>query len=127
MRLDAVGWRYGLRQQWILRDVSLDVAAGRLIRVEGRNGTGKSTLLRMIAGVSVPSTGKITGRPPCGYVPERFPPALPFTARDYLTHLGRVRGLGGGTLAARIDECLGQLGAADGAGLLMRTMSKLVV
>jgi ABC-2 type transport system ATP-binding protein len=124
MRLDAVGKRYGLRQPWIVRDVSLDVRAGRLIRIEGRNGSGKSTLLRVLAGACQPSAGKVTGRPRTGYVPERFPPGLPFSPHDYLTHLGRVHGLQGPGLATRIDECLEQLGAAGYAGLPMRTLSK---
>lgn len=58
MRLDAVGKRYGLRQPWVVRDVSQDVAAGRLIRVEGPNGSGKSTLLRVLAGATMPSAGQ---------------------------------------------------------------------
>ncbi|HEV2374046.1 MAG TPA: ABC transporter ATP-binding protein [Streptosporangiaceae bacterium] len=124
MRLEGVGKRYGLRQPWVIRDVSLDLTAGRLVRVEGRNGTGKTTLLRVVAGVCVPSAGQITGRPHTGYVPERFPPALPFTARDYLVHMGRIHGLAGKTLTARIDEYLERLGAAHDASLPMRTMSK---
>ena len=32
MRLEAVGKRYGVRQPWVVRDVSLDVGSGRLIR-----------------------------------------------------------------------------------------------
>jgi ABC-2 type transport system ATP-binding protein len=52
VHLESVGKRYGLRQPWIVREVSLDVPAGRLIRLEGRNGSGKSTLLRVAAGVS---------------------------------------------------------------------------
>jgi ABC-type multidrug transport system ATPase subunit len=124
MRLAGVGKRYGLRQPWVVRDISLDLVAGRLVRVEGRNGTGKTTVLRLVAGVCVPSTGTITGRPSAGYVPERFPPALPFTAHDYLMHMGRVHGLAGKTLAARVDECLERLGAAHDARLPMRAMSK---
>lgn len=124
MRLEAVGKRYGLRWPWVIQDVSLDVAAGRLVRVEGRNGSGKSTLLRVAAGVSQPSAGRVTGRPRTGYVPERFPPALPFTGRDYLAHLGRVHGLRAGALAARVDDCLDRLGAGDYAGLPLRAMSK---
>ncbi len=124
MRLDAVGKRYGLRQPWVVRDVSLEVQPGRLVRVEGRNGSGKSTLLRVLAGVLSPSAGKVAGRPPAGYVPERFPPGLPFTAHDYLMHLGRLHGLRGGALAARIEECLGMLGAAADARLPMAVMSK---
>ncbi len=124
MRLDAVGKRYGLRQPWVVRDVSLEIPAGKLIRLEGKNGTGKSTLLRMIAGVSVPTKGTVTGRPITGYVPERFPPALPFPARDYLSHLGRVRGLTGDALAARIEACLDRLGGLEFADVPLRNMSK---
>jgi ABC-2 type transport system ATP-binding protein len=124
VRLEAVGKRYGLRQPWVIRAVSLDVAAGRLIRFEGRNGSGKSTLLRVIAGVLVPSAGKVTGRPRVGYVPERFPPALAFTGRDYLMHLGRVHGLRGTALSARVQEYLDRFGAAEYAGTPLRNLSK---
>jgi ABC-type multidrug transport system ATPase subunit len=124
VRLEAVGKRYGLRQPWVVRDVTVDVAAGRLIRLEGRNGSGKSTLLRVVAGAVLPSAGRVMSRPRTGYVPERFPPALPFSGRDYLAHLGRAHGLRGAALAARIEECLSRLGAADYAGLPMRNLSK---
>ena len=124
MRLERVGKRYGFRQPWIVRDVSLDIPAGRLIRLEGTNGSGKSTLLRVIAGVSVPTSGTVTGRPGTGYVPERFPPALPFSAREYLTHLGRVHGLAGPELTARIGECLDRLGGSEFADIPLRAMSK---
>ncbi|MGH3303412.1 MAG: ATP-binding cassette domain-containing protein [Streptosporangiaceae bacterium] len=66
MRLDAVGKRYGLRQPWVVRNVSQQVAVGRLIRLEGPNGSGKSTLLRIMAGALVPSAGRVTGRPHSG-------------------------------------------------------------
>jgi ABC-type Mn2+/Zn2+ transport system ATPase subunit len=124
MRLESVGKRYGLRRPWVVRDVSLDVAPGALIRVEGRNGTGKSTLLRVAAGVSLPSAGRVTGRPHTGYVPERFPGGLPFSARDYLLHLARVHGLRGSVAARRADEWLDRLGAASYAGQPLRELSK---
>jgi ABC-2 type transport system ATP-binding protein len=124
VRLEAVRKRYGLRQPWIVRDVSLDVSAGRLIRLEGRNGSGKSTLLRVLAGACLPSAGRVTGRPSTGYVPERFPPGLPFSAREFLTHLGRIHGLGRATLAAQVDDCLERLGAAEYARVPMRALSK---
>lgn len=124
MRLEAVGKRYGLRQPWVVRDVSASVPAGRLVRLEGRNGSGKSTLLRVIAGVLVPSAGKVTARPAVGYVPERFPPALSFSGRDYLMHLGRVQGLRGVGLNARVQEYLSRFQAADYAGTPLRHLSK---
>lgn len=124
MRLDGVGKRYGLRQPWIVREVSLDVAAGRLIRLEGRNGSGKSTLLRVIAGVTAPSAGRVSGRPNTGYVPERFPGGLGFSAREYLGHMSRIHGLRGAAAKTAVDEWLERLGAAEYAGSPLRTLSK---
>ena len=39
---------------WALRDVSFAVEAGEAIGVVGRNGQGKSTLLKLVAGVVLP-------------------------------------------------------------------------
>lgn len=124
MRLESVGKRYGMRQPWIVRDVSLDAAPGKLIRLEGRNGSGKSTLLRVAAGVSLPSKGRVTGRPHTGYVPERFPGALPFSGRDYLLHMARVHGLRGAGAARRVDDWLERLGAASYASRPLGSLSK---
>ena len=124
MRLDGVAKRYGFRQPWIVRDVSLEIRPGGLVRLEGRNGTGKSTLLKVIAGVFAPTKGTVTGRPITGYVPERFPPALPFSAHDYLAHIGRVHGLAGDALERRIDASLDLFGGLEFADVPLRTMSK---
>jgi ABC-2 type transport system ATP-binding protein len=124
VRLDGVGKRYGLRQPWIVRDVSVEVAAGQLIRLEGKNGSGKSTLLRVIAGITVPSAGRVSGRPSTGYVPERFPGGLAFSARDYLTHMSRIHGLGAAAATTAVDDWLDRLGATEYAGSPLRTLSK---
>ena len=124
MRLEAVSKRYGWGQPWVVKDVSLDIKPGGLVRLEGKNGTGKSTLLRVIAGVTTPTKGTVTGRPVTGYVPERFPPGLPFTAREYLLHLGRIQGLDGEELEARVQACLERLGGLEFASVPMRNMSK---
>lgn len=44
---------------WALRDVSFDVQPGESIGVVGRNGQGKSTLLRLVAGVLLPDEGSV--------------------------------------------------------------------
>jgi ABC-2 type transport system ATP-binding protein len=124
VQLEAVGKRYGLRQPWIVRNVSQDVAAGRLVRLEGPNGSGKSTLLKLMDGVSTPSAGRVTGRPHTGYVPERFPPALGFGGREYLQHMARIHGLSGAEAGAAVDEWLERLGATDYARAPLRTLSK---
>ncbi len=53
-RLRRVGEPY-----WALRDVCCDVRPGEALGVIGRNGTGKSTLLRVMAGILSPDQGRI--------------------------------------------------------------------
>jgi ABC-2 type transport system ATP-binding protein len=122
--LRGVGKRYRVRGPWVLRDIDADLVPGQLIRVTGPNGCGKSTLLRLVSGASVPSRGRIADRPRAGYVPERFPPALPFTARAYLTHLGRLHGLRGGPLHAAVGGSIDLLGLGPYASLPLRELSK---
>jgi ABC-type multidrug transport system ATPase subunit len=104
----------------VLRDVRLELRPGRVVRIQGDNGSGKSTLLRVIAGIAEPSSGRVSGRPSTGYVPERFPPALPFTAGQYLRHHARMRGVA----ASQGAEWLERFGASQFAGSAMKELSK---
>ncbi|MFF8413467.1 ATP-binding cassette domain-containing protein [Streptomyces omiyaensis] len=125
VRLAGVGRRYGPRGPWVLRGVDLELPEGRLVRATGANGTGKSTLLRLVAGVDAPAEGRITGRPArTAYVPERFPAALPFTALAHLVHLGRLQGLRTGEARARAGEWLERFGAGAYAGTALAELSK---
>jgi len=47
---------------WALREVSFAVRPGEAIGVVGRNGQGKSTLLKLVAGVLLPDVGEVTVR-----------------------------------------------------------------
>ena len=47
------------RDHWALRDVDLRVDRGETVGVIGRNGAGKTTMLRMLAGVTQPSEGRL--------------------------------------------------------------------
>ncbi|GHG90042.1 ABC transporter ATP-binding protein [Streptomyces lanatus] len=124
LRLDNVGRRYGLRGPWVLRGIHLTVPPGTLIRIEGPNGTGKSTLLRLLARIDAPSEGRVSGAPRTAYVPERFPTALPFTALGYLTHLGTVHGLSRPAATRAALEWLDRFGAAPYARTPMAQLSK---
>jgi len=48
---------------WALQNVSFDIHQGDTIGVIGRNGAGKSSLLRIIAGIINPDKGTITRQP----------------------------------------------------------------
>lgn len=108
----------------MLRGVDLEVRPGSLIRVTGSNGSGKSTLLRLLAGIDAPTTGRITARPRTAYVPERFPAELPFTALGYLTHVGRVHGLGSSAAVRGAEEWLERFDAAGHAHTPLAELSK---
>jgi iron complex transport system ATP-binding protein len=79
----------------VIRGVSLGVPAGKLCAVIGSNGCGKSTLVRLFAGLLAPAKGEILldgaslGRIPrrevarlVGYVPQANTLAFPFTALE---------------------------------------------
>ncbi|PVC80300.1 ABC transporter [Streptomyces sp. CS131] len=109
----------------MLRGVDLALPARALVRVEGGNGMGKSTLLRLLAGIEAPAEGRITGRPArTAYVPERFPAALPLTATGYLVHLGRIHGLRTAEAKRRAGEWLTRFGAAEHARTPLAELSK---
>ena len=47
---------------WAVRDVSFEVARGEAVGVIGRNGAGKSTILKLLTGITAPTAGEIVIR-----------------------------------------------------------------
>src|SRR5215813_4467703 len=54
----------------VLHDASLTVSAGDRIAVVGPNGVGKSTLLRVLAGLVQPDAGTVSAAGTVGYLPQ---------------------------------------------------------
>src|SRR6266478_6321007 len=55
--LENISKRFG--GQWVVDNVSLEVADKELFVLLGSSGSGKSTILRMIAGLTEPTGGKV--------------------------------------------------------------------
>ena len=60
IEVDGVSFRYGAREPWVVRDVSVSIAPGQKIAIVGRSGAGKSTLARLLVGLYRPESGRIT-------------------------------------------------------------------
>ena len=90
---------------WALRDVSFAVAEGEAVGLVGANGGGKSTLLKLIAGVMIPDEGTVTvngGVAPLIEVTGGFVGDL--TARDNILLTAGLHGLSRRQIEERFDE-----------------------
>ena len=54
-----VGYQYPNTEEPVLKDVTLDVPAGKTVAVVGESGSGKTTLISLIIGFMAPTTGTI--------------------------------------------------------------------
>jgi lipopolysaccharide transport system ATP-binding protein len=90
---------------WALRDVSFECHDGEVLGLIGRNGCGKSTTLKLAAGVSAPTTGTVTTLKPIAPMLELgagFHPDL--TGRDNIRLNGSLLGMGRKLTKAQFDE-----------------------
>jgi len=68
--VESVALELGDRQ--VVRDVSLEVQPGEVVALLGRNGVGKTTLLRIAAGAIAPDSGRVRlGEVPLSRIPRR--------------------------------------------------------
>ncbi len=79
--------------KWVLRDVSFQVPRGKSLAILGKNGVGKSSLMKLIAGVIPPTRGDITRMAriswPLGMA-SGF--SAPTSARDNCNFVSRIYG-----------------------------------
>jgi ABC-2 type transport system ATP-binding protein len=119
LSLDRLSKRFGARLA--VDAVSFEVAEREIFGLLGPNGSGKSTILRLVTGYLRPSSGsaRIAGldvglngsaaRRLIGYVPESAPLYGHMRVHEFLTFMGRLRGIGREAIAAAVDAAIERL------------------
>src|SRR5690349_8124266 len=64
--LNKIGKKF--RDQWIFKNIDLEIKESEKIAITGSNGSGKSTFLQLLAGYVTPSEGKMTWTSATGQV-----------------------------------------------------------
>ena len=109
---------------WALRDVTFRVEAGEAIGVVGRNGQGKSTLLKLVAGVVLPDEGTVQvrgGVAPLIEITGGFVADLTVRENVYLT--AGLHGMTKAEIDAALDEIVGFAGIEEFVGTPYKHLS----
>jgi len=116
--------------------VSLEVQAGEVMGLLGPNGSGKTTILRILTGYLRPTSGTariagldiiddalaVKGR--VGYVPEDAPLYDAMRVREFLDFMARIKGVAGDAQPAAVDAVCARLALAPVARLQIGKLSK---
>ena len=133
MTASGLGKRFG--DLWALRDVDLDVPAGTVLGLLGHNGAGKTTAIRILTTLALPTTGTATVdgidvvaepakvRTRIGLAGQATTVDDLLTARANLEMSGRLYHLPRREARRRGDELLERLGLTEAADRLVRTYS----
>lgn len=133
IRLENIEKRYGKFQA--LHPLNLHVHKGEVFGFLGPNGAGKTTTIRMLAGVLVPTAGKVSingvdlvkepieSKKHVGYIPDRPYLYDKLTAREFLQFVGGMYGLSAEDVQKRGTELLIENGLLDRADELIEAYS----
>jgi len=120
----------------VVDDVNFVLDRGHVLGLLGVNGAGKSTTLRMIAGVLAPSAGVLrfdgtdladtpeATRCGLGYLPERAPLYPELRVEEYLVFCAKLHGLRGRAARIATDAALTRCGLGDVRRRLLGNLSK---
>ena len=82
------GFFYG-KENFLFKELSLDVKKGEIVAILGRNGVGKSTLLSCILGVNSLKSGEMKKEVNAAFLPQSFYVAFDYKVLDIVL-MGRV-------------------------------------
>lgn len=126
LRCEGLTRRFGDRTA--VDGVSFEIARGETYGLLGPNGSGKTTTISMLAGILAPDSGtvelagkaltttSIDAKRAVGLVPQEIALYHDLTASENLRFFGRLQGLKGKPLQARVESVLEIVGLADRAG-----------
>jgi ABC-type multidrug transport system ATPase subunit len=77
----------------VLSGVGLTLDSGRAVHLAGANGSGKTSLLRVLAGLAAPRAGTVRRHGTCAFVPEKVRLAPALRAGEWLRAMRALRGL----------------------------------
>ena len=124
VHLADVGLRYPSRGP-VLRDVNLRLDRNDVVVVHGANVSGKTSLLKIVAGILIATTGRVRRRVrTVGYLPDRFPSQLRLPAASYLHHMAALHRAEPRWARRAAPELLDDLGFSGGLDLPMAQLSK---
>lgn len=115
-------------KRWQFRDLDLSLKSGEITAILGPNGRGKSTLLRVLAGLLPPTDSRrLDLNPNTGFVPQAYSASFPYTVLDVVL-MGRARHIALFRIPGRadIDKAMAALeatGMADYAGRSIDALS----
>ncbi|WP_205698349.1 ATP-binding cassette domain-containing protein [Conexibacter sp. SYSU D00693] len=91
--LDAQGLAVVRGRREVLRDVDVELAAGDAVHLAGANGSGKTSLLRVLAGLADARRGRVQRHGTWAFVPEKVALAPAIRGGEWLAAMRRLRGL----------------------------------
>src|SRR5579871_5264079 len=116
--------------------ISFEVKKGQIVGFLGPNGAGKTTTMRILTCFLPPSEGTATVagfdvleqplevKKRIGYLPETPPVYQEMEVGEYLTFVGKLKGMGGAALEKRLDEVVQRCSVADVRNKLIGKLSK---
>jgi heme exporter protein A len=123
--LSATGLALRRGREWLFRGLDLQVARGQLLWLRGANGSGKTSLLRVLVGLAQPEQGDIARAGDSGaplYVGHTTALKEDLSAHEALAFLVRLQGRA--CPGSEIDAALQRLQVQHRSRRIVRTLSQ---